>query len=304
MTLGAAWIRKGPSGEELWMASDSRLSGNGLVWDDCPKIVLLPRHDAVLAFSGSTAEAYPLILQMANSISSYRAAINGELEFYRMAAHLERVINSMMNRMKPDSLIRGTSNEPLPFSGTGDQILLGGYSREKGGMAIQNLKYEKGSAEWKIGKVIRNHEGRTFKSFGDSRSKSRFTYLIKELRREKKASGVLITDFEPLEVLAEMLRMESSSVAPLPVGFRPHTIGGAPQVVRIIGGAYATAYAVAWETDDGQDVYFQGRKVFDYERLDAPLIRMDEEGVNLVAPSQWAKLAHDDVETSTVEFNE
>jgi DUF971 family protein len=154
-------------------------------------------------------------------------------------------------------------------------------------MAIQNLKYESGSAEWKFGKVIKNREGRTFKSFGDRRSKSRFTYLVKNLRQEKKISGAPITDFEPLEVLAAMLRMRSSSAVSLPDGFRPHTIGGAPQIVRIIGGAQATAYAVSWATDDLHDVYFQGRKVFEYERLDAPMVKFDEEGVTLVAPGQW-----------------
>lgn len=100
--------------------------------------MLLPRHDAVLAFSGNTAAAYPLILLMANSISSYRAALLGELEFYRMAAHLERVINSMINRMQTDPLIRGTSSESLPFTGTGDQIVLGGFRTSSTSPAAPN----------------------------------------------------------------------------------------------------------------------------------------------------------------------
>lgn len=75
----------------------------------------------------------------------------------------------------------------------------------------------------------------------------------------------------------------------LPDGFRPYTIKGAPQIVRIIGGAQATACAVSWATDDLHDVYFQGRKVFEYERLDAPMVKIDEEGVTLVAPGQWQR---------------
>lgn len=57
MTLGMAWLRTVGDVRELVIASDSRLSG-GQYWDANPKIMLLPRSDAVLSFAGSTSDAY------------------------------------------------------------------------------------------------------------------------------------------------------------------------------------------------------------------------------------------------------
>src|SRR4051794_36376632 len=102
MTIGVGWIRGDPAGGELWIASDSRLSGDGNLWDDCPKLFLLPRRDAVAAFSGSTAQAYPLLIQLANAIRAYRASATGVLELFDLLGHLERVADSMLTRLKPD----------------------------------------------------------------------------------------------------------------------------------------------------------------------------------------------------------
>lgn len=82
VTIGIAWIRQGTDSEELWLASDSRISGDGHIWDDCPKLFSLPRRDTAIGFSGSTGQAYPLLLQLANAIGSYRAASDGTLEFF------------------------------------------------------------------------------------------------------------------------------------------------------------------------------------------------------------------------------
>lgn len=61
MTISVAWIRKGAESEELWMGSDSRLSGDGNIWDDCPKLLTLPRRDTIAGFTGTTAQAYPML---------------------------------------------------------------------------------------------------------------------------------------------------------------------------------------------------------------------------------------------------
>ena len=86
MTIGTAWIRRGRHGEELWLASDSRLSDGDYIWDACPKLMALPRRDLVAGFSGSTNEAYPLLLQLANAIGWYPPASDGTLEFSRWLA--------------------------------------------------------------------------------------------------------------------------------------------------------------------------------------------------------------------------
>jgi hypothetical protein len=51
MTLVSAWIRDTGHGQQMIVASDSRLSF-GARWDCCPKIFPLQRNDSVLAFCG------------------------------------------------------------------------------------------------------------------------------------------------------------------------------------------------------------------------------------------------------------
>jgi hypothetical protein len=64
MTVGVAWIRQGNrEAKELVVATDSRLGGDGFVWDECPKIMAPPRAEALAAFSGGTGRGYPIVLQ-------------------------------------------------------------------------------------------------------------------------------------------------------------------------------------------------------------------------------------------------
>lgn len=141
MTVGVAWIRQRPNGDELWLASDSRLSGDGYLWDSSPKLFLVPRRDAVAAFSGETAQAYPLLLQIGNAMIGYEPAASGGLEFTRLAKHLERVVNLMMERLEVDPQVSG-AGVASPFRGLGDVIILGGYSRAARGFVLRRLHFE------------------------------------------------------------------------------------------------------------------------------------------------------------------
>jgi hypothetical protein len=82
------------------------------MWDEYPKITPLPRRDAVATFSGSTAQAYPLLLQIANAIRAYRPAEDGTLEFFEVIGHLERVANTMMRSLVVDPWLRGAAPWP------------------------------------------------------------------------------------------------------------------------------------------------------------------------------------------------
>ena len=294
MTIGAAWIARSAEGEELWIASDSRLTGDGNIWDDCPKLMLLPRRDAVAGFSGSTAQAYPLLLQISNAISSYRPAADGTLEFLHLLGHLERVINSMMSRIRSDPAIIGGPNQ-LEFASYGDALILGGYSRARGMMVVRALRYARTINSWKFGNVRPNPyfgPNRPITPFGDSRSRKRFIYL---LRRYLEEQGTLERDitfrFEPLAVMAAMLRMPQSSARPLPQGHRPTTIGGVPQVLQVYPGSTATPIAVKWTTEGQGGIYLQGRETFEYEHLNVPLITFDGLRVDLHAPNRWPENA-------------
>ena len=98
-------------------------------------------------------------------------------------------------------------------------------------------------------------------------------------------------NFEPLEILATMLRMPPSNATRLPMDQRPATIGGAPQILRVLPGAQATAWAVQWMREDRSAVYLQGRETFSYEILDVPLVVFDNSHLQFYAPGHWPESA-------------
>ena len=291
VTIGAAWIFKGGEGEELWIASDSRLSGDGNIWDDCPKLLPLPRRDAVAGFSGSTAQAYPLLLQIANAISSYRAAADGTLEFFNLVSHLEHVVNAMMGRIEADPAIVGNQSGQREFATVGDALVLGGYSRAQGGLVLRTLRYQGSVRKWTFERVRpKSSLGRnkTIAVFGDQKSRSRFLYLLRLYLEER---GALQRDvplrLEPLAVIAAMLRLPSSSAHRIPMDHRPVTIGGAPQILQLFPGAQATTVAVQWEVEAKGGVYLQGRRTLDYENLNVPLVTFNDMRIQIHAPGHW-----------------
>lgn len=270
------------------MASDSRLSGNGYVWDDCPKLMLTRRRDLIVGFAGATGQAYPLLLQISNAISNYRSARDGHLEFFHLIGHLERVVTEMMHRHRPDPAVHGAQPERPEFSTRSDSIVIGGYSRGANGFAIRRLEYDKQTDRWAFTAARPTTAlglGRVVSIYGDRRSRSRYLHL---LRSALEANGTLSTGgpfgLEPLEVLAQMLRMPSSYDRRLPLGCRPPTVGGAPQVARVVLGADASPFAVRWS--DSVD-YIQGRPVLGYERLSVPLLSFDHDRLQIYAPDRW-----------------
>jgi hypothetical protein len=290
MTIGVAWLRDTPEGQELWFATDSRVTGDGNRWDDCPKLMLLPRRDSIAGFSGSTAQAYPLLLQVANAVNGYRAAVDGRLEWFDLVGHLERSVNSLLSRLSPDPLVSRGDPEYREFATRADAILIGGYSRKANGFAIRALQYEKSASAWRFTRVqpSRKLRGRTIRIFGDRISRSKFRWRLESLLQQR-SQGAKTTPsgLEPLEVIARFLALPESVSRPLPANRRPPTVGGAPQVIRAIPGAPAMPFAVRWTDDRGKGDFLLGRRVFDYERLDVPLVEMGRNGVRLSAPGQW-----------------
>jgi hypothetical protein len=290
VTVGVAWVRGRERGQELWFASDSRLSGDGSVWDDCPKLFLSPRRDLAAAFSGDTAQAYPLLLQMANSISAYQSAADGTLELTYLVEHLEHVANHMLGSIEADPLVRGAAS-PTPFARRADAIVLGGYSRHVNGLVLRALQFDRRSESWKFVKTrARTQIGanKIFRIFGDRVAASRYAYLLKERLR---AAGKLKTakpfGLEPLEALWSFIEMPESSERPLPVGRRPPSVGGPLQAMQVRPGGSATPIAVRWSLIDDVTVCLLGRRMLPRERLDVPLIERRGEELVVLARGQW-----------------
>jgi hypothetical protein len=277
-------------GQELWFASDSRLSGDGNIWDDCPKLFISPRRDMAAAFAGDTAQAYPLLLQMGNAIRAYQAAADGTLEFTHLVDHLERVSNHMLGGIRGDRLLRGAAS-PIPFARRSDAIVLGGYSRQLNGLVLRALQFDKASQSWKFVKArARNEIGpnKVFRIFGDRRAAPRFAYLLRERLR---AAGKLKTAkpfaLEPLEVLWDFVSMPETAVRPLPSDRRPTSVGGSVQVLQVRPGGEATPIAVRWPSKGGEVVCVLGRATLPGERLDLPLVERRRGELVVSARGQW-----------------
>src|SRR6266545_680738 len=135
MTLTMAWVRAQNRVEELVVASDSRLRG-GYAWDAAPKILPLPRDHAVLAFAGSTDFAYPMMLQVANAVTSYARARNRAQSLEDLRGHIVRVLNGMLKQIS--DLVE--ASEMLPDA----VFVLAGYSWKFDRWRIWTLYFDGG----------------------------------------------------------------------------------------------------------------------------------------------------------------
>src|SRR5438874_13790554 len=95
MTISLAWVRKVGATTELIVASDSRLSF-GCRWDCCPKVLALPRGDAVFSFAGNTMYAYPVMLQAIAAVSQHPKLLGRGLDICDLKGHLLRMLNGMV----------------------------------------------------------------------------------------------------------------------------------------------------------------------------------------------------------------
>ena len=87
VTLSTLWLRKQGDVEELVIATDSRLTG-GRAWDCCPKILVLPRSDSAICFAGDTDNAYPLLIQAANTVHMHPPALDRSMDLHDLRGHL------------------------------------------------------------------------------------------------------------------------------------------------------------------------------------------------------------------------
>jgi hypothetical protein len=72
-------------------------------------------------------------------------------------------------------------------------------------------------------------------------------------------------DMQPFEVLREMLRNPK----------RSHTIGGAPQIVKVYQYSQAVSFAVYWPNKQSGKRFLQGRPCLGYENLDTKIFDPD-----------------------------
>ena len=261
-----AWVRSQGDVEELVVASDSRLRA-GYAWDAAPKILALPRNDAVVAFAGATEIAYPMMIQAVNTVGAWERAFNRGQPLEDLKGHLIRVFNHMLAQMTDRREIQGSFTPDAIF-------LVAGFSWKSQEFRIWTVHWDASISRFTLRRAgsWRAQSGRkkTATLVGDEVVKAR-DILVEKLR----AKGRLTTggfNWEPLEVLIELIEDPDCP-----------TIGGSPQVVKIYKSLKVVPFAVPWQGADGTDVLtVLGRPLLDYEspnrfpRLPVDLTKMNE----------------------------
>ena len=280
MTIAIAWVRSVGSCEELVFVSDSRLSGDGNIFDSCPKLLALPRHDCAIAFAGYTGHAFPMMLQLSLAIDCHGPAKRGSLDLAALRSHTLKVFDGMISALQ---ISQGANNGCNPEPDV--TFLFGGYSWIKKKFQLWSIRYDpdqkcfcahpalwmahSGDAEKIIYRKTKHTDDAQSLGHiafaGDQASVARSLLLNKLNESNDTPQHHHPLDMEPFEVVRDMLRNPEHS----------ETIGGAPQVVKVYQYMRTAPLGVFWPNKANGKVYLQGRRCLGYERIDPWIIDPD-----------------------------
>ena len=253
MTLVVAWTRTTKTGRELWMLSDSRLSGSKL-WDYGPKIFGIGRSDAVIAFAGDTAWTYPLIAQVTAYVESFinlRERVVDVVDLYRQILELLNESPSFV------------SEPVLPSEALPDcSFIFAGYSARRKNFVVWRIAFHKERKRFE-GTPARKYVGESVAFIGDKEPMDATVRRISELQTAKGTKDAKL-GMMPAEAFFEVLASK-----------RFRDIGGAPQVTKVYDHMNVRHFGVYWTPDvpdEDQDIYLRGRRLKPYEVLDHPWV--------------------------------
>ncbi|WP_412464437.1 hypothetical protein [Flavobacterium mekongense] len=225
--------------EELLVATDSRLRSFGS-WDCNPKIFTFERTDCAMCFAGDTTFAYPMMIQIKNTVDS-----NPKIKsrFQRIGV-FKGIIVKIMNDM-----LKFKSDYELPEI----EFLFVGYDWQSNQFKIWKILYDKNFQKFTSIAM------RSWKGTGGNKKaifigdyvKDAKARLIQKLREAGKLdSGDF--NYEPFQVLCDMLNEGKDSD-------KYKDIGGAPQLIKIYKHLNRVSIAIDWEEKGEKFVTLLGR---------------------------------------------
>lgn len=253
MTLVVTWTRTTKTGRELWMLSDSRLSGSKL-WDYGPKIFGIGRSDAVIAFAGDTAWTYPLIAQITSYVESFINLRERVVDFADLYRQILDVLNESPSFVSEPVL----ASEAIPDC----SFILAGFSARRKDFLVRRISFHKGRKRFE-GAHPKSYGGELVAFIGDKEPVVATARRISDLLDASKAKNTRL-GMAPAEAFFEVL---SSN--------RFRDIGGAPQVTKVYEHMNQRHFGVYWPPNvpnEEQHIYLRGRRLKPYEVLDHPWV--------------------------------
>lgn len=253
MTLVVTWTRTTKEGRELWMLSDSRLSGSKL-WDYGPKIFGIGRSDGVIAFAGNTAWTYPLIAQITSYVESFVNLRERVVDFVDLYRQILEVLNESPSFV----------TEPVqPSEARPDcSFILAGFSARRKDFFVWRIAFNEKKMRFE-GTSAKTYGGELMAMIGDQEPVGATNKRISELLNSSKAKGTRL-GMAPAEAFFGVLSTN-----------RFRDIGGAPQVAKVYEHMNQRHFGVYWPPNvpsEEQHIYLRGRRLKPYEVLDHPWV--------------------------------
>lgn len=234
------------------IATDSRLRF-GCAWDCGPKVFSTPRSDLAIAFAGDTLYAYPLILHLIATIQHHSKLRSRAMDLFELRGHAVRIF-SHLHKLISD-LPKGQAQADEPDT----RFILAGYSWKKKRFVVWTIRYESYLHRFTFSPLTQKpnsgltHIGMTGDYVSDAKA-----LLARKLKEKGKLKGKELVDesldFEPLEVLRDMIRSG-----------KYNRIGGAPQIFKVYEHMNCEPYAVYWPNRKSGKVALLGRPLLPYE---------------------------------------
>jgi hypothetical protein len=252
MTLVLSWVRPSGAGDVMYVASDSQLAGGGR-WSFGPKIVPLPRPDAVIAWEGDTQWAYPLALQASNAIASYEPHRSRRLSLTLTAHHIRRILEVALQQADADA----HQNHPVSAA----SLLIAGHCVDKG---FVRYRYRFGVDAQGVPRCTLWQDKLAYTRMGSARVPADRLVATEVPIPPGKSTPLRrfrVHNMEPLWVLRRLLDDAEPEV------------GGPIQLVRIDRHGEVTAIAIRRATGE---LTVLGRELAVYENVSVPVARVDE----------------------------
>lgn len=250
MTISLVWERTAGGHRELVFACDSKLTG-GEAWEGCPKLFTFKREDCALAFAGDTYYAYPVAIQVAEALASYRPILDRTKDVRDIPAHIVAILNGMLDRRKecgpPET-----------------RFLFGGWSWRSQRFLIWKIQFSQKSGRYE--KIpARQRSGGMIAYLGDpSEAESEFRVSLRAQGFFASGHESPPFDWEPLDLLCQVIRSASY-----------RAVGGPPQVAKVYPFSKSQIFSVYWRDSHSEALTFRGRYTLPYELPDNSVLDVD-----------------------------